>query len=158
MLSFQDSAEEKRLLSLEKLIHRFLPSNMPPEMRAKEAQSILLFASMLSKVRLHSDLYFINLNSLENLHNLDAHFIVIHRKKLIHFRYFHARRTSSTHSREEMLTRTITSHSFKKHTGLWVHLCCCAIHKHIKELLSHYYYFVSITGPMEAPYGWSICY
>jgi hypothetical protein len=49
--NFQDSAEEKRLLSLEKLIHRFLPSNMPPELRAKEAQSILLFASMLSKVR-----------------------------------------------------------------------------------------------------------
>ncbi|PNF32145.1 hypothetical protein B7P43_G02843 [Cryptotermes secundus] len=45
----KDSAEEKRLLSLEKLVHRFLPSNMPPEMRAKEAQSILLFASMLSK-------------------------------------------------------------------------------------------------------------
>jgi len=48
--NFQDSAEEKRLLSLEKLVHRFLPSNMPPELRAKEAQSILLFASMLSKV------------------------------------------------------------------------------------------------------------
>ena len=49
--NFQDSAEEKRLLSLEKLVHRFLPSKMPPELRAKEAQSILLFASMLSKVR-----------------------------------------------------------------------------------------------------------
>jgi hypothetical protein len=48
--NFQDSVEEKRLLSLEKLVHRFLPSNMPPELRAKEAQSILLFASMLSKV------------------------------------------------------------------------------------------------------------
>ena len=48
--NYQDSAEEKRLLSLEKLVHRFLPSNMPPELRAKEAQSILLFASMLSKV------------------------------------------------------------------------------------------------------------
>jgi len=48
--NFQESAEEKRLLSLEKLVHRFLPSNMPPELRAKEAQSILLFASMLSKV------------------------------------------------------------------------------------------------------------
>jgi hypothetical protein len=50
LLSFQDSAEEKRLLSLEKLLHRFLPNNMPPELRAKEAQSILLFASLLSKV------------------------------------------------------------------------------------------------------------
>ena len=49
-IPFQDSAEEKRLLTLEKLVHRFLPSNMPPELRAKEAQSILLFASMLSKV------------------------------------------------------------------------------------------------------------
>ena len=48
--NYQDSVEEKRLLSLEKLVHRFLPSNMPPELRAKEAQSILLFASMLSKV------------------------------------------------------------------------------------------------------------
>ncbi|KDR19260.1 Endothelin-converting enzyme-like 1 [Zootermopsis nevadensis] len=46
----KDSAEEKRLLSLEKLLHRFLPSNMPLDMRIKEAQSILLFASMLSKV------------------------------------------------------------------------------------------------------------
>ncbi|XP_069672464.1 endothelin-converting enzyme-like 1 [Periplaneta americana] len=46
----KDSAEEKRLLSLEKLLHRFLPSNMPLELRAKEAQSILLFASMLSKL------------------------------------------------------------------------------------------------------------
>ena len=49
-LMFQDSAEEKRLLSLEKLLHRFLPSNMPSEIKAKEAQSILLFASNLSKV------------------------------------------------------------------------------------------------------------
>ncbi|XP_068084571.1 neprilysin-1-like [Anabrus simplex] len=46
----KDSAEEKRLIRMEKLLQRFLPANMPLEQRAKEAQSILLFASMLSKL------------------------------------------------------------------------------------------------------------
>lgn len=46
----QESAEEKRLLQMDKLLTGFLPSKMATAQRAREAQLILLFATMLSKV------------------------------------------------------------------------------------------------------------
>ncbi|XP_063236102.1 endothelin-converting enzyme-like 1 [Bacillus rossius redtenbacheri] len=83
-----DMAEERRLLGMESLLRHFLPADMPPGTKAKEAQSILLFASMLSKIQwkalldelfatnfTESDVVYVGAaNYLESLQRLLSHF------------------------------------------------------------------------------------
>ncbi|RZF42294.1 hypothetical protein LSTR_LSTR003912 [Laodelphax striatellus] len=79
-LYLKDSSEERRLLTMEGLIHKFLPATMAKDQKVKESHSTLLFASMLSKLyprakeiahRLqHDDSYeYLNLTQLQKTYS-----------------------------------------------------------------------------------------